>query len=67
MRKPPCKDKEGNDCPDRHPSCQATCEVMAEFKAERELINKKRREENDYLVATGKVTFYKSKKRKFEK
>lgn len=46
MIKPPCKDKNGTDCPNRAVGCQGKCEKYAAFRAELDAANKAERDRN---------------------
>jgi hypothetical protein len=53
----PCKSKDGTDCPDRKLNCWSTCEKYKAYKAQRVLINQRRKKEHDEFDAWNSV-FY---------
>ena len=48
MIKPPCKDKDGNDCPNRSVGCHSRCERYSAFRTEKD---KERKHEQSSVVS----------------
>lgn len=42
MRKPPCRQTDGKDCPDRRVGCHSRCEAYKAFRAELDEYNAKK-------------------------